>query len=53
MLHRYRFVINIFTEDFFEDINNDSERWFDTSDYDQNDKRLLPMRVNKKSNWDA
>ena len=29
------------------------ERWFDTSDYDQNDKRLLPMRVNKKSNWDA
>ena len=25
------FVINIFTEDFFEDINNDVERWFDTS----------------------
>ena len=24
------FVINIFTEDFFEDINNDVERWFDT-----------------------
>ena len=23
------FVINIFTEDFFEDINNDVERWFD------------------------
>ena len=25
------FVLNIFTEDFFEDINNDVERWFDTS----------------------
>ena len=23
-----RFVLNIFTEDFFEDINNDVERWF-------------------------
>ena len=22
--------------------------WFDTSNYDQNDKRLLPIRVNKK-----
>ena len=25
------FVINIFAEDFFEDIKNDVERWFDTS----------------------
>ena len=25
------FVINIFTEDFFEDINNDDEIWLDTS----------------------
>ena len=25
------FVNNIFTEDFFEDIKNDVERWFDTS----------------------
>ena len=32
------FVINIFTEDVFEDINNDVERRFDTSNYDQNDK---------------
>ena len=23
------FVIHIFTEDFFEDMNNDVERWFD------------------------
>ena len=42
------FVINIFTEDFFEDINNDVERWFDTSNYDKNDKRPLPMGINKK-----
>ena len=42
------FVINIFTEDFFEDINNDVERWFDTSKYDKNDKRPFPMIMNKK-----
>ena len=42
------FVINIFTENFFEDINNDVERWFDTSNYDKNDKRPLPMGMNKK-----
>ena len=42
------FVLNIFTEDFFEDINNDVERWFDTSNYDCNDKRPLPMGMNKK-----
>ena len=42
------FVINIFTEDFFEDINNDVERWFDTSHYDKNDKRSLQTGVNKK-----
>ena len=42
------FVINIFTEDFFEDINNDVERWFDTSNYDENDKRPLPIGKNKK-----
>ena len=29
------FVIHIFTEDFFEDINNDIERWFDTANYDK------------------
>ena len=37
------FVLNIFTEDFFEDINNDIERWFD-----KNDKRPLQIGVNKK-----
>ena len=42
------FVINIFTEDSFEDINNDVERWFDTSNHDKNDKRPLQIDVNKK-----
>ena len=42
------FVINILTKDFFEDINNDVERWFDTSNYDKNDKRLLQTGINKK-----
>ena len=41
-------VINIFTEDVFEDINNDVERWFDTSNYDKNDKRPLQTDINKK-----
>ena len=31
------FVINIKTKDLFEDISNDVERWFDTSNYDKND----------------
>ena len=42
------FVIHIFTEHFSEDINNDVERWFDTSNFDQNDKRPLQIGVNKK-----
>ena len=42
------FFINIFTEDFFEEINNDVEGWFDTSNYDNNDKRPLPIGMNKK-----
>ena len=42
------FVLNIFTEEFFEDITNDIERWFNTSNYDQNEKRPLQIGVNKK-----
>ena len=45
------FVINVFTEDIFQVINNDVERWFDTSNYDQNDKRPLQIGVNKKVIW--
>ena len=39
-----------FTENFFEDIAGDVERWFDTSNYDENDKRPLPIGKNKKVN---
>ena len=42
------FIIFIKTEIFFEDIYNYVERWFDTSNYDKNDKRLLPIGKNKK-----
>ena len=41
------FVIHIKTEDFYEDIANDVEKWFDTSNY-ENDKRPLPLGQNKK-----
>ena len=37
------FVAHIKTEDFIEDISNDVERWFDTSNYDENGKRLRPI----------
>ena len=42
------FIINIFTEDIFKDINNDVEKWFDTYNYDKNDKRPLSIGKNKK-----
>ena len=42
------FTINIKTKDFFEDISNDVERQFDTSNYDKNDKRPLSTDKNKK-----
>ena len=42
------FVIYIKTKDFCKDISDDVERWFDTSNYDKNDKRPLPIGKNKK-----
>ena len=42
------FLIYIKTKDFFEDISNDVERWFDTSNYDKNDKRPLLIDKIKK-----
>ena len=42
------FVMNIKTEDFYKDIAGDVERWFDTSNYDEKDKRTLPIGKNKK-----
>ena len=42
------FVMHIKTEDFYKDIADDVERWFDTSNYDVKDKRPLPVAKNKK-----
>ena len=42
------FIICIKTEDFFEDISNDVEKWFDTSNYNKKDKIPLPIGKNKK-----
>ena len=42
------FIIHIITEDFHEDIANDVERWFDTSNYNENDKKPLSIGKNKK-----
>ena len=41
-------IIYIKTEDFFEDISSDVQRWFDTSNYDKNGKIPLPIGKNKK-----
>ena len=43
-------IIYIKIEDFYEDIANDVENQFDASNYDEDDKRPLPIGENKK-NW--
>ena len=42
------FVNLIKTEDFYEDIADNVEKRFHTSNYDKNDKRPLPIGINKK-----
>ena len=47
------FIIQIKTEHFYKDIANDVEKWFDTSNYDEDecnsiDKRPRPIGKNKK-----
>ena len=42
------FIIHIKTEDFYKDIANGVDKWFDTSSYNETDKRPLPIRINKK-----
>ena len=42
------FVIYIETEDFYKNIAGNFEKWFDTSNYDENDKRPLPISKSKK-----
>ena len=40
------FVIHIKTEDFYEYIADDIEKWFDTSNYSKDDNRPLPISWN-------
>ena len=42
------FVIHIETKDFYKYIANDVNKWFDTSKYNKNDYRPLPIGINKK-----
>ena len=42
------FITYIGTEDFYKDIANDVDKWFDTSNYDKKDERPLPIGKNKK-----
>ena len=44
------FVIHIKTEDFYEDIADEVEKWFDTSNYSKDDNRPLLIDRNEK-NW--
>ena len=41
-------IVHIKTEIFYEDIANDVEEWFDTSNYSKDDNRTLPFGWNNK-----
>ena len=45
------FILHIKTEDFYKDINNDVNKWFDTSDCKEKLNRPLATGINKKSHW--
>ena len=42
------FVIEVKTEDLYTDISADVKKWYDTSNYDKDDNRPLPIGKNKK-----
>ena len=42
------FIIHIKTEDFYKEIANDVEKWFETSNYGKDDNRPFPVDKNKK-----
>ena len=50
MLYGYAdsFIIHIKTEDFYRNITDDVEKWFDTSNYSEDDKIPLLKGMNKK-----
>ena len=41
------FVMKIKIDDFFKNISNDVDKWFDTSNFGNNDNRPLPIGKNK------
>ena len=41
------FIIHIKTENFYKNIANTVEKWFDTCKYDESDQRPLPISKNK------
>ena len=45
------FVIYIKTEDFYEDIAENVEKWFDTSNYSKDDNRPPPIDKHQKKHW--
>ena len=44
----WQLIPHIKTEDFYKDIVNDVEKWFDTYNYDENDERPPPIGKTKK-----
>ena len=42
------FIMHIKTDDFYKDINNDVDKWFDTSNFNKKDNRPLEIGKNKK-----
>ena len=42
------FIMHIKTDDFYQDISVDVDKWFDTSNFNINDNRLLEIGKNKK-----
>ena len=48
MLYGYWQLWHIKIDDFYEGIANDVEEWFNTSNYDEDDKIPLPIGKNKK-----
>ena len=45
------FISHIETEGFYKDIINDVKKWFDVSNYCEDDKRPLTKAMNKKDYW--
>ena len=42
------FIMHIKADDFYKDISADVDKWFDTSNFNKNDNRLLEIGKNKK-----